>query len=96
MEEAVEASADPAAWRFDVAAELGSTAAIKEGVLRGLGAAFVSPLAVAREAAAGLLATIPVNGLHLKRRFHLVVAPRRARSPLCAAFVEHLVRGSGE
>ena len=72
-------------------AELGSTAAVKAGVLAGMGGAVLSVRAVATELAAGLVATLRIAGVDLRRRFHLVADERRARSPLCERFVDALL-----
>ena len=46
--------------------------AVKEGALQGIGAAFLSGLAVKRELESGLLVVIPIEGVQLKR--HLTPA----------------------
>ncbi len=88
LEAALAASRRPVA--LEVAATLGSTAAVKEAVIARLGVSVLSRLALATELRAGLLHALPLAGLELRRRFHLVSDPRRASSPLAARFVELL------
>jgi DNA-binding transcriptional LysR family regulator len=73
-----------------VALEMGSNAAIKDAVKRGLGAAFVSRSTVERELAAGELASVPVRGLVLTRSLYAVYHRRRPLSPAASAFLHFL------
>jgi DNA-binding transcriptional LysR family regulator len=68
---------------MQITLELGSNEAIKEAVLRGLGAAVLSTRAVAREAAAGTLQILQIAGLSLTREI-LVVWDRRRVLPIPA------------
>ncbi len=52
--------------------ELGSSEAIKEAIIAGLGVSVISVHAVARELASGLLCEVPVAGLKLERNFYLI------------------------
>jgi DNA-binding transcriptional LysR family regulator len=67
-----------AASRLNVVLELGSSEAIKEAVLSGVGVAVLSRRAVEREVAAGRLRAVPVTGLTLDRDLYLVRDRRRA------------------
>ncbi len=75
---------------FNVALELGSNAAIKDAVKRGLGVAFLSQLAVQRELGAKELRTIAVKGLELERDFYVVFNRRRPLPPAAAVFLHFL------
>ena len=75
-------------------AELGSTAAIKQGVIAGLGASFVSKRAVETERRAGLLAVVGVSDLDLKRHIHLVDDPRRPPSQAAARLALFLLESA--
>jgi LysR family transcriptional regulator, transcriptional activator of the cysJI operon len=55
--------------------ELDSTEAVKSAVRAGLGVGFVSEWALSRELALGLLKTVPVRKLDIRRQF-LLVYPR--------------------
>jgi DNA-binding transcriptional LysR family regulator len=75
---------------LNVSLELGSNAAIKDSVRRGLGIAFLSDLAVRRELRAKELRTAAVEGLDLTRQFYLVVDRRRPLPPAAVAFLHFL------
>jgi DNA-binding transcriptional LysR family regulator len=60
-----------------IALELGSNEAIKEAVLRGLGAAVLSTHAVERELAAGKLHALKITGLELHREMYVAWDRRR-------------------
>jgi DNA-binding transcriptional LysR family regulator len=84
---------DSAAGRelaLDVVAELGSTAAVKQAVIRGLGLSILSRRALEIEIRAGLIRALRIPELSLERHVYLVLDERRTRSPLCARFVEFL------
>jgi DNA-binding transcriptional LysR family regulator len=70
--------------------ELGSNAAIKDAVRRGLGVAFLSQLAVQRELDAGELKTVTVKGLDLERHFYVVYHRRRPLPPAASVFLHFL------
>ncbi len=75
---------------LNVTLELGSNAAIKDAVRRGLGVAFLSQLAVQKELGYKELQTIAVKGLDLERDLYLVFDRRRPLSPAAAAFLHFL------
>jgi len=75
---------------LDVVAELGSTAAVKEGVLQGLGVSILSSRALERELAAGVVATLRIDGVDLARSFDIVRHRRRSLSPVSARFIDFL------
>src|SRR5262249_31773674 len=66
------------------------TEAIKQGVLAGLGVAFVSIYAVRGELAAGRFRMLRIRGLRILRRFHLIHHERRQLSAAARAFMELL------
>jgi DNA-binding transcriptional LysR family regulator len=72
---------------LNVALELGSNAAIKDAVKRGLGVAFLSQFAVERELDAKELRTVTVRGLCLTRDFYVVFHRRRPLSPTASVFL---------
>jgi DNA-binding transcriptional LysR family regulator len=71
---------------LNVALELGSNAAIKDAVRRGLGVAFLSRFCIRRELDAKELGALAVRGLHLTRQFYLVHHRRRPLSPAASVF----------
>jgi DNA-binding transcriptional LysR family regulator len=72
---------------LNVTLELGSNAAIKDAVKRGLGVAFLSRLAVKGELDAKELRAVAVRGLRLTRNFYLVHHRRRPLSPAASVFL---------
>ena len=81
---------DPA--DFNWTATLGSTRAVIEGVLAGLGGAFLSRSTVARELAGGTLEEIPVRGVEIQRGLFVVRHNQRTLSPAASCFLEELMR----
>ena len=55
-----------------VTVELGSTEAVKNGVIIGLGLSFLSRWAIQRERKLGLISEVPVKGLDIQRFFYLL------------------------
>ena len=64
------------------------TEAIKQGVLAGLGVAFVSVYAIQGEEATGRLQPLRIRGLRIVRHFHLIHHERRPLSAAGRAFTE--------
>ena len=75
---------------LNITLELGSNAAIKDSVKRGLGVAFLSRLAIQREIDADELRAVTVSGLSLSRHFYLVYHRRRPLSPAASVFLHFL------
>jgi DNA-binding transcriptional LysR family regulator len=76
---------------LNVAAELGSTSAVKEAVLCGLGVSVVSTKALVREMEDGHVILLRLAGNDLRRSIDCVVRRRRTISPAARSFVEHLL-----
>jgi DNA-binding transcriptional LysR family regulator len=75
---------------MNVTLQVGSNAAIKDAVRRGLGVSFVSRSVVARELSSGELKTVQVRGLVLTRYLYVVYHRRRPLSPAASAFLQFL------
>ena len=75
---------DPA--RLKVAARLGSNEAVRQTVSSGFGCAFLSPLSIRRELAAGDLWKIDVQGLAVQRQLWLATLKSRTLSPAAEVF----------
>jgi DNA-binding transcriptional LysR family regulator len=73
---------------LSVAMELGSTAAVKEALISGLGISILSRVSVKRELAEGLLAEIPIRQFKMIRDFYEVCYKGRPLSPVAQAFRE--------
>ena len=69
------------------ALSLGSTEAIKQGVMAGLGVAIVSRLALETEMALGLLYLLPLSDLAITRPLHLVRLRGKSDSTAAQAFL---------
>jgi DNA-binding transcriptional LysR family regulator len=76
--------------RFRVAMELDHTEAIKQGVMAGLGIAFVSTYAVRGEIATGRLCALRLRGIRLRRHFHVIHHEARRVTASARAFMELL------
>lgn len=75
---------------MNVTLEMGSNAAIKDAVGRGLGVSFVSRSTVERELRSGELRAVSVRGLVLTRTLYAVHHRRRPPSPAASAFLGFL------
>jgi DNA-binding transcriptional LysR family regulator len=75
---------------MNVTLELGSNAAIKDFVRRGLGVAFLSQLAVCQELESREVRSVAVKGLDLSRQFYVVFDRRRPLSAAAAGFLHFL------
>ena len=73
-----------------VVAQMGSTEAVRQGIKSGLGVSVLSAIAVEEDVAAGLLTTLSVRGLNLKRHFYLTTHANRSLAPLCQVFIDFL------
>ena len=89
LEESLERSGTTLAG-LNITLELGSNAAIKDAVKRGMGIAFLSRLAVQRELDADELRAAAVSGLSLDRHFYQIRHRRRPLTAAASAFVHFL------
>jgi len=71
---------------------VGSTEAIKQAVIAGLGVAMVSRLAIQMELAAGLLVELKVKGLAIRYPIHHICRRFRSQSKIAAKFLEMLIQ----
>src|SRR5437762_3276475 len=89
----IDAALQRAGIAVSTAMVLGSTEALKQAVMAGLGTAWVSRATVRREVRDGALAVIHTPDLELKRSLYRLTL-RRARAPQAAqAFVALLTEG---
>ncbi len=79
---------------LNVVMELGSTEAIKEALIAGLGVSILSRTSIRREIRDGLLSGVPIRGLKLERDFYQVFHRQRALSPVSQAFRSFLLKES--
>lgn len=72
---------------LSVYARLSSSEAVREAVIAGLGAAFISWCAVKRDCEEGRLLVLPVDALQIQRTFYLVTRNDRSLSPAAVQFI---------
>lgn len=82
---------------FNVVAEFGSTAAVKEAVRAGVGWSVLSDLALRTETAAGLIRSPAIDRVgSWERSFFVVRDPRRTTSPSAEGFLDLVTSGRVE
>ncbi len=89
----VRAGVEPS--QMKIRARLGSNEAVKQGVLNGIGAAFISERSVKNELAQGQIATVKVRGLTILRNFYLIGRRERELSPPAQLFADLLLKRYG-
>lgn len=77
--------------RFKLEMELNSIEAIKNAVQSGLGAAFVSTSAIAKELQMGVLHQTPIQDVVVRRTLWLIFNPSRYRSKAAEAFSQKIL-----
>lgn len=88
---AAERALENAGMGFRVSVELAGGEAVKEAVISGLGAGFLSSLAVGREVDADRLKVVSIEGLGpIQRSFRLIYADRDSLSIPARNFVEYV------
>jgi DNA-binding transcriptional LysR family regulator len=87
------AGLDPA--QLHIVARLGSNEAVKQAVIRGAGAAFLSSLSIQRELRCGELIALDVEGVTIVRRFWLATRRGRTLSPAAHSFATLLTEALG-
>jgi DNA-binding transcriptional LysR family regulator len=75
---------------FNISAEMGSTAAVIQGIKNKVGISILSAIAINEELQAGILKALSIDGLNLNRRFYLTRHKYRSISPICRVFIEFL------
>lgn len=81
--------------RLHIVARLGSNEAVKQAVIRGAGAAFLSSLSIQRELGCGELIALGVEGVTIVRRFWLATRRGRTLSPAAHSFATLLTEALG-
>ena len=76
--------------QFNICGELGSSEAIKEAVIAGLGVSVISTHAVQRELSQGLLFEIPFQECRMERNFYLIYKRQFDFRPVHKIFIEFL------
>ena len=76
--------------QLDVCGELGSSEAIKEAIIAGLGVSIISIHAIKRELAADTLFEVPIQGLKMERNFYLIYLRQTDFRPSHKIFIAFL------
>lgn len=76
--------------KMNIVAELGSTEAVRQAVIGGMGVSILSKRAVEIEVNAGLVKAVKLDDMEIKRDFYLVYHTQKTLSPLAVAFLEFL------
>ena len=76
--------------QLDICGELGSSEAIKEAIMAGLGVSIISIHAIKRELAAGTLFEVPIAGLKMERNFYLIYPRQTDFRPSHKIFIAFL------
>ena len=84
------AAAKSSIYKFNIIAEMGSTAAVCQGIKSGTGISILSPVAVKEELSNGRFIALSVEHIDLTRTFYLTRHKNRSMSPLSKAFITHL------
>ncbi|MDL1969931.1 MAG: LysR family transcriptional regulator [Candidatus Desulfofervidaceae bacterium] len=74
--------------QMNVIAELGSTEAVRQAVIAGMGVSILSKRALEVELKAGLIKILPLNNISLWRDFYLVYPKQKTLSPFTQAFLD--------
>lgn len=78
------------------AAILGSSQAVTQAVIAGVGISFVSAVSVKDELTQGLLVRVPIENIVITRQFFLVKRKGRELSPAASVFAEVMLEMYGE
>lgn len=76
--------------QFNICGALGSSEAVKEAVIAGLGVTVISIYAVSREISQGLLFEVPVQGFSPERNFYLIYKRQFDFRPFHKTFVDFI------
>ncbi len=82
----LQADFDPA--RLQVAVRLGSNEAVRQAIIKGFGAAFLSEISIKPELKRGELIKVNIHNFSVRRQFWLVTRARRTLSPAAQRFIE--------
>jgi DNA-binding transcriptional LysR family regulator len=79
-----------------ITAEIGSTEAVKQAILAGIGVSFLSERAIVKEKEYGLLREVPVRGIDIRRSFYSALNRKKSPSPICKEFKSFLAKHGKE
>jgi len=76
---------------LNIAAEVGSTEAVKQSVRADIGVSFLSLFAVKDEIPRKTLRKISIKDFRVSRHFYIATDKARAISPICQSFIKTLI-----
>ena len=76
--------------QFNICAEMGSSEAVKEAIIAGLGVSIISIHAIERELAQGILMEIPIQSCWMERNFYLIYRHNFDFRPFHKTFVDFI------
>jgi DNA-binding transcriptional LysR family regulator len=79
-----------ASSRLNIVAEMGSTEAIKQGIIAGIGVSIISRQSLENEIKTGLIDIISMKNVKFMRPIHLIQRKNRQLSPLGKAFLDYI------
>ncbi|HHO74888.1 MAG TPA: LysR family transcriptional regulator [Deltaproteobacteria bacterium] len=89
LEEYLRTNNLPGTNRFNIACEMGSSEAVKEAVISGLGVSILSVHAVRRELEQGIISRIPIQGHTIKRSFFIIYKKPFSLRPHHRSFIRY-------
>lgn len=90
LEKYLKEKKDTALSRLNIIGELGSSEAVREAVISGLGVSIISIHAVRRELEQGILRQVAVSGFRIERNFHLIYKKQFDFMPYHKLFLKFL------
>jgi DNA-binding transcriptional LysR family regulator len=75
---------------FNIAAVMGSTTAVIQGIKSKVGVSIISTMAISEDLQSGKLIALNIDGLYLKRSFYLTRHRHRSPSPVSQSFIKFL------
>lgn len=76
--------------QFNICVEMGSSEAIKEAIIAGLGVSVISIHAISRELSQGLLFEVPIQGCSMERNFYLIYKSKFDFRPFHKTFINFI------
>jgi len=77
---------------LNIVAEMSSTEAVREGIKSRLGVSILSREAIAEDLLHKTLVAVSIDGVRFARPIYLIQRKNRQKSPLCTAFLDHLLK----
>jgi DNA-binding transcriptional LysR family regulator len=90
LEKFLKEKSDSGLSRFNIVVELGSSEAVRESVIAGLGVSIISIHAVRRELQQGILRQVEISNCRIERNFHLIYKKQFDLMPYHKLFLKFL------